>query len=180
METLADDARASFDDVFPAARLHAQRARIAHRLARTVGSVEPARVLAFPFRRPHARRRNPRPGRWAAAATAAGLALGMITGQLAHRHVSPAPAPGGGAAFTTGPEPRAGATLDLSGTIELPPASTGGAAPEPLSLREFEQVIAEAALLDTLDIATVSLPVTELASIDALTPRVYDPAAAIR
>ena len=40
--------------------------------------------------------------------------------------------------------------------------------------------MAEAALLDTLDVATISLPVTELASIDALTPRVPDIAAAIR
>ena len=184
VEALSDDARASFDDAFPAGRLQVQRARIAHRLARAVGTVEPARVLEFPFRRPLGRRREPRPGRWAAAATAVGLALGMVSGQLVHRHVSPAPAQDGGATFATGPGPRAGtgggATLDLTGTIELPPASTGGAAPAPLSLSEFEQVIAEAALLDTLDAATVSLPVTELASIDALTPRVPDLAPAIR
>ena len=184
VEALSDDAHASFGDAFPAGRLQVQRARIAHRLARAVGSVEPARVLEFPRRPAPARRRDLRPGRWAAAATAVGLALGMVGGQLVHRHVSPAPAAGGDAAFATGAEPRAGAgagaTLDLTGTIELPPASTGGAAPAPLSLSEVEQVIAEAALLDTLDAATVSLPVTELASIDALTPRVADLAPTIR
>ena len=183
VETVADDAGASFDEAFPAVRLRAQRARIAHRLARTVGRVEPARVLAFPFRRPHARRRAPRPGRWAAAATAVGLALGMVTGQFVHLHVNPAPAPVD-APFATGSEPGAGtgagATLDVTGTIELPPASTDDAAPAPLSLSEFEQVMAEAALLDTLDVATISLPVTELASIDALTPRVPDLASTIR
>ena len=183
VETIADDAGAAFDEAFPPARLQAQRARIAHRLARTVGRVEPARILAFPFRRLPERRRDFRPGRWAAAATAIGLALGMVAGQLVQLHVRPAPTPGAGTTFATGPEPHAdagGAALSLSGTIELPPASTGDAAPAPLSLSEFEQVMAEAALLDTLDVATISLPVTELASIDALTPRVPDIAAAIR
>ena len=180
VETLADDAGTSFDEAFPAARLQAQRARIAHRLARAVGRVEPARVLAFPFRRPRERRRAPRPGRWAAAATAVGLALGMVTGQFLHLHMNPAPAPGG-AMFATGSGPGAGATLDVTGTIELPPASTSidDAAPAPLSLSEFERVMAEAALLDTLDVATISLPVTELASIDALTPRVPDLASTV-
>ncbi len=183
VETLADDAGASFDGAFPPVRLQAQRARIAHRLARTVGRVEPARILAFPFRRLPERRRD-RPGRWAAAATAVGLALGMAAGQLVPLHVRPTPAPGAGATFATDPEPRGGtavgAALDMTGTIELPPASTGDAAPAPLSLSEFEQVMAEAALLDALDVATISLPVTELASIDALTPRVPDLAATIR
>ena len=68
----------------------------------------------------------------------------------------------------------------MTGTIELPPASTADTPRTPLSLSEFEQVVAEAALLDALDVATVSLPVTELASIDALTPRVTDLAAAVR
>ena len=184
VEALADDAGASFDEAFPPDRLEAQRARIAHRLARTVGRVEPARVLAFPFRRTPRPRRDLRPGRWAVAATGVGLALGMVAGQLVHLPVNPAPGPGAGATIALGSDPGAGtgvdSTLDVTGTIELPAASTGGVAPAPLSLSEFEQVMAEAALLDNLDIATISLPVTELASIDALTPRVPDLAAAIR
>ena len=103
VETIADDAGAAFDEAFPPVRLRAQRARIAHRLARTVGRVEPARILAFPFRRLPERRRDLRPGRWAAAATAVGLALGMVAGQLVQLHVTPAPDVG--TAPATGPDP---------------------------------------------------------------------------
>ena len=87
---------------------------------------------------------------------------------------------GTGVGVGTGAGAEANATLDMTGTIELPPASTTDTPRTPLSLSEFEQVVAEAALLDALDVATVSLPVTELASIDALTPRVTDLAAAVR
>ena len=176
LDTLADGAGASFDEAFPPDRLRAQRARIDHQLARVAGRAERARVLAFPFRRAPERRRDPRPNRWAVTATAAGLALGLFAGQLVHFHRGPATPPDLGPTFGAGPGAPAGtganATLDMTGTIELPPASTADAAP--LSLSEFEQVMAEAALLDSLEVATVSLPVTELASIDALTPRVPD------
>lgn len=183
LDRLADDADDSFDEAFPPDRLRTLRARINHRLARALGAAEPARILAFPFRRTPERRKDRRPGRWAVAAAAA-LALGMVTGQLLRFQWSPASTPGPGAAFRAIPETPVGAgvnvTLDMTGTIELPPASTGGSSPTPLSLSEFEQVMAEAALLDTLDVATISLPVTELASIDALTPRVPDLAATVR
>lgn len=183
LDTLADGAGASFEEAFPPDRLRAQRARIDHRLARVVGRAERARVLAFPFRRTPDRRRDPRPSRWAAAATAAGLALGIVAGQLLDLRWKPA-MPNLGSSSGVVPEASAGtganATLDMTGTIVLPPASTADAARTPLSLSEFEQVMAEAALLDALDVATVSLPVTELASIDALTPRVTDLAAAVR
>lgn len=169
LDTLADSAGASFEEAFPPDRLRAQRARIDHRLARVAGRAERARVLAFPFRRAPERRRDPRPNRWAVAATAAGLALGLVAGQLVQFHGGPA----------TPPDLGPNATLDMTGTIELPPASTADADAAPLSLSEFEQVMAEAALLDSLEVATVSLPVTELASIDALTPRVADLAATV-
>ena len=182
LDTAADGAGAAFDEAFPPDRLQAQRARIDHRLARAVGAVERARVLSFPFRRAPERRRDVRPSRWAVAATAAALGLGLVAGQLAHVSWGPETTPGLGPAAGVVPETPAGAgvgaTLDMTGTIELPPAA--GAARAPLSLSEFEQVMAEAALLDALDVATVSLPVTELASIDALTPRVPDLAAAVR
>ena len=75
LDTLADASGASFDEAFPPDRLEVQRARIDHRLAQAVGRIEPARVLAFPFRRTPQRRADFGPGRWAAA-TAVGLALG--------------------------------------------------------------------------------------------------------
>ena len=184
LDAVADEAGASFDEAFPPDRLRDQRTRIDRRLARAVGSVGQARVLAFPFRRAPERQPDLRPGRRAAAATAAGLALGLVAGQLVQFNRGPAPLPDLGATLGAGLEAPAGASvnaaLDMTGTIELPPASTAEAAPAPLSLSEFEQVMAEAALLDSLDIATVSLPVTELASIDALTPRVPDLAATVR
>ena len=198
LDTVADSAGASFDEAFPPDRLRVQRARIDHRLARVVGTVERARVLSFPFRRTPERRRDLRPSRWAVAATAAGLALGMVAGQFVDLHRGPATMPdlgpssgavseatagtgvGTGVGVGTGAGAEANATLDMTGTIELPPASTADTPRTPLSLSEFEQVVAEAALLDALDVATVSLPVTELASIDALTPRVTDLAAAVR
>ncbi len=182
LDTVADGASASFDEAFPPDRLQAQRARIDHRLAGVVGAVERARVLSFPFRRAPERRRDLRPSRWAVAATAAGLALGIVAGQLVDLNWGPATmpslGPGSGVVREAPAAPGVNATLDMTGTIELPPASSADAARRPLSLSEFEQVMAEAALLDALDVATISLPVTELASIDALTPRVPDLAAA--
>ena len=125
LDTLADGAGASFEEAFPPDRIRAQRARIDHRLARVVGRAERARVLAFPFRRAPERRRNPRPNRWAVAATAAGLALGLFAGQLVHFHRGPATSPGLGATFGAGPGAPAGtganATLDMTGTIRAPP-----------------------------------------------------------
>ena len=183
LDTVADGAGASFDEAFPPDRLQAQRTRIDHRLARVVGAVEPARVLSFPFRRAPERRRDLRPSRWAVAATAAALALGIVAGQLVHFPWGPA-TPHLGPTSGVVPEAPAGpgvnAALDMTGTIEPPPASTADAARAPLTLSEFEQVMAETALLDALDVASIGLPVTELASIDALTPRVADLAASIR
>lgn len=187
LDTLTDTAGAAFDETFPAGRLQAQRTRIKHRLDQTVGKVEPARVLAFPCHHRPERRTDLRPARWALAATAFGLALGVVTGQLLHFHLYPAPARDAnvGAAFEAIGEPLAGAgvngTLDMTGTIQLPPASTGSAiAATPLTLSEFEQVMTEETFLDTRDIALISLPVSELESIDALTPHVRDLATTIR
>lgn len=181
LDTLADTADDAFDDAFPPDRLRTQRARIDHRLARAVGKIEPARVLAFPFRRARRRPAAPGPGRWAAASTAVGLALGLLTGQLVHLHRNPAPNPGPDAAVA---RPRAGgataAAFDRAGAGELRPAPGGEAAPAALTLSEFERVLTETALLDALDASAVSLPVTELASIDALTPRVRDLPPAVR
>lgn len=186
IDTLADAAGDAFDDAFPPDRLQAQRARIDQRLARAVGKIAPARVLAFPFRRTRFRRTRPHragfgPVRQATASAAVGLALGLVAGQLVHLPRSPAPNPGPGAAV----EPpqaadREAAPSDRTAAVELPPAPGGEGRPANLTLSEFERVMAETALLDALDIGAVSLPVTELASIDALTPRVRDLAGAVR
>ena len=69
----------------------------------------------------------------------------------------------------------------MTGTVELPPRVDRRGPPRPpLTLSEFEQVMAEAPFFDTLDIALIGLPVTELESIDALTPHVSDLATATR
>ena len=98
-----------------------------------------------------------------------------------HLHRNPAPNPGADAAVA---RPRAGGdapvAFDRAGANELRPAPGGETAPTALTLSEFERVLAETALLDALDASAVSLPVTELASIDALTPRVRDLPPAVR
>lgn len=171
LDRLPDAAGASFDEAFPPDRLRAQRTRIDRRLALAVGKVEPARVIAFPFRRAPAPRAGPGPHRRAAAAVAAGLVLGMVTGQLVHFHRFSAPDAG-----AVREEPGAGidARID-AGAVERPPAPRS-----PLTLSEFEQVVTRDLLLDTLEVAAIGLPVTELASIDALTPHVPDAAAPVR
>ena len=63
----------------------------------------------------------------------------------------------------------------MTGTVELPPSvidwdteTTG------LTLSEFEQIVADEEFLGSLDVALTSFQVSELESIDALTPRVRD------
>lgn len=174
LDQISDAAGASFDEGFPPGRLRAQRTRIDRRLARAVGRVEPARVLAFPFRRAPEPRAGAGPGRWAAAAVAVGLALGMVAGQFVRFHRFSAPH-AGAAVEAPGPGTGIDARTDAARAVELPPAPRA-----PLTWSEFEQVMTETSLLDTLEAAATGLPVTELASIDALTPHVPDAAAAIR
>lgn len=76
-------AAADSDAVFSDDRLAAQHARILHRIEQ---DGRPARVLAFPAAstsevRPLRRRPV---GRWIAGAAAAGLAVGLLAGHLAH------------------------------------------------------------------------------------------------
>ena len=179
LDALADAADASFDDAFPTDRLQGQRARIDHRLARAVGKIEPARVLAFPFGRTRRHPAGRARGRRALTSAAAGLVLGLVAGQLAHPPRDSASAPG---AAVEPPRAADGSEAAFDGGVGggLPPAAAGAARPANLTLSEFERVMAETALLDTVGAAAVSLPVTELASIDALTPRVRDLPAAGR
>ena len=185
LATMPHVANAGFEDVFTPQRLQAQRARIGHRLARLVGTVEPARVLAFPFfGRPFERLDFGR-GRWLAAAAAAGLLLGVITGQLLHfRPAATQTTTTGSAAVVDATAPSAAALdssavtldmLDMTGTVALPaPHDDGQTQGSPLTLAEFAQLIEEEGFLGNLDLALASYQVSELESIDALTPRVRD------
>lgn len=76
-------ASAEADAAFPADRLAAQHARILQRIGQ---DGRPARVLAFPASQsPEIRPLRTRPAaRWIAAAAAAGLAVGLLAGHLAH------------------------------------------------------------------------------------------------
>tara|TARA_B100000949_G_scaffold19373_1_gene14898 strand:+ start:197 stop:406 length:210 start_codon:yes stop_codon:yes gene_type:complete len=63
----------------------------------------------------------------------------------------------------------------MTGTIELPSTSTDDPALNAsLSLDEFEQVISGDEFFDDLALALTRFQVTELESIDALTPDVRD------
>ena len=184
LEAMPDTAGAGFDEVFTPQRLHTQRARIAHRLAQAVGQIEPARVLAFPF---SVRPRRPlqlSPARWLAGA-AAGLLLGVTAGQLLHYHPAGtgpqlASTDADDDAETTPATRRAAAELaapsgthDMTGTVELPPPGNTALA-SPITLDDFERLMADEEFLGSLDLALTSFQVSELESIDALTPRVRD------
>jgi hypothetical protein len=71
------------DAAFPPERLAAQHARILQRIEQ---DGRPARVIAFPATQPAEQRplRNRPAARWIAAAAAAGLAVGLLAGHLAH------------------------------------------------------------------------------------------------
>ena len=179
-------ADAGFEDVFTPQRLQAQRSRIRHRLDRLVGKVEPARVLAFPFFGRPFGRLDFRPGRWLWASAAAGLLIGVITGQLVHyRPAATQTTTAASAAVVDAAHPSAAALnsptgtldmldmLDMTGTVALPaPDDDSQAQAFPLTLAEFAQLMAEEGFLGELDLALASYQVSELESIDALTPRV--------
>jgi hypothetical protein len=78
-----DVAVAEADAAFPQDRLAAQHARVLQRIDQ---HGRPARVLAFPAAdAPELRSLRARPaGRWIAGAAAAGLAIGLLLGHLAH------------------------------------------------------------------------------------------------
>ncbi len=68
--------------------------------------------------------------------------------------------------------------LDMTGTVELPPLT--GDDTGPLTLDAFARVMPDEDFLGRLDLALTSSHVSELASIDALTPRVRDLSSNIR
>ena len=180
LKTMPEVAEGGFEEVFTAQRLQTQRARIGHRLAQLVGKVAPVRVLAFPFcGRPH-RQVDRRPVCWLATATAVGLLLGVTAGQLIHyQRVATRTAT---AAETADDAPRSAAAvdepagrLDMTGTVDLPPPDGDSQTQaSQLTLGEFVRLMEEEEFLGNLELALASFQVSELESIDALTPRVRD------
>ena len=79
----SDAAAAEADAAFPDERLTTQRARILQRIEQ---DGRPARVIAFPAATAlEARPLRARPAaRWIAGAAAAGLAIGLVAGHMAH------------------------------------------------------------------------------------------------
>ena len=183
LDSVAKVEQAGFEEVFTDLRLRNQRERIKRKLARMIGQAPPGQIVKFPLTGLPVRRLAVRTGHWRAAAigTAAGLLLGVVAG---HRVASPLITDSGPetsqATAQTGPSvgSEAGQVLsfDMTGTIELPSlvdSSTGPSLPQ-LTLEEFERVIADGEPGGGTDFGQTSLTVSELESIDALTPRVRD------
>lgn len=74
-------AHAEADSYFDDRALETQRARILSRLEQ---AGQRARVLPFPVAGPTVRLGTSHPRRWISAAAAAGLLIGLVTGQLLH------------------------------------------------------------------------------------------------
>jgi hypothetical protein len=185
LDEMPEVADAAFEEAITPQRLQAQRVRIAHRLAQLVGTEEPARVIAFPFSGRPLRQLRFSPGRWLAGAVAAGLLVGVTAGQLIHYH--PVETQTVTVDETTDDTPRFSSELagqarsqDMTGTVDVPPPSDtirpAGSPLAAMTLDEFEELMAEDddAFLGSLDLALTSFQVSELESIDALTPRVRD------
>jgi hypothetical protein len=94
LDGIADAATVEADAAFPADRLTRQQARILQRIEQ---EGRPGRLIAFPAAPLQAPAVRTRPAsRWVAAAAAAGLAIGLLAGHLAHDlpgnpRVAPAP-----------------------------------------------------------------------------------------
>jgi hypothetical protein len=141
-------ADAELDTAFPAERLAAQQAQIMRRLEQ---ADEPARVLEFPrqsarvARETHGRRVAPA---WVGVAAAAGLVVGVISGQMTARHEQTATTTPPIAAIDLASTPAAAAT-------PATPASLNGARPEGPSLLDMDL---EAYTPDTLRVFDEATP----------------------
>mgnify|MGYP006195741589 FL=1 len=137
-------ADAEADAAFPEERLAAQRARILHRVEL---DGRPARVIAFPSApASEVRPLRTRPAaRWIAAAAAAGLAIGLLAGHLAHD-------------LPTGAPPARSAVIRP-------------AAPAPSSIRTASVALNEEEFLGEIEIAIQGPHLAVLQPLHDLTPQ---------
>ncbi len=171
---LRDTATAGSETILTPSRLREQRDRIARRLAMLVGTQAPARVLAFPFCAKSLPRVDwPRwqTKHWIPVTMALSLVLGIAAGQYVHIH------PSGTVDATLAIAPTiapldSGDHLDMTGTVELPLVAGDGTSS--LTLGAFDRVMNDEEFLGELDLALTSVQISELESIEALTPRVRD------
>jgi hypothetical protein len=151
MESLRLEGTADADAVFTAERLRAQQQQIARRLEQ---AARPARIISFPgrmVRRGLTASSSRIAPRWAAAAAAAGLFIGVALG----------------ASFQLGPGHRAPSlTLARQSAPLLSPVATRGITPA--------QVAADDAFLSDLEVALERPHTRELQAFDALTPHVRE------
>jgi hypothetical protein len=138
-------ARAEADAHFDERALDAQRSRILDRL---VHLGQPARVLRFPGAGSGHYAASPVSRRWISVAAAAGLLVGILTGQLLH--IMP------GDAWVHRPVPRASSPEAASG-LAIVPASVSTPADD------------ENALLDAIDLAVQSTGAPDLRAFEDLT-----------
>ena len=152
MDALHDEGVAETNDAFTPERLRAQQQQIARRLEQ---AGRPARIISFPgriVRRGLTASTARIAPRWAAAAAAAGLFIGVALG----------------ASFQLGPGHRAPSlTLARQSTpARLSPVATRGITPA--------QVAADDAFLSDLEVALERPHTRELQAFDALTPHVRE------
>ena len=169
---LSDGASVGFETIFTPSHLQKQRSRIARRLATLVGTEAPARVLAFPFCAgplPRVDWTHRQAKLWIPTAVALGLVLGIAAGQFVHVHPSDTP----DTTLAIAPVDNSN-HLDMTGTVELPLVASDTSSAPTLTLDGFDRVMNDEDFLGKLDLALTSVQVSELESIDALTPRVRD------
>jgi hypothetical protein len=138
------------DAAFPADRLARQQARILHRIEQ---DGRPGRVIAFPAG--HAPESSPartRPTtRWIAAAAAAGLLIGLVTGHMTHD-------------FTGGGRP-----IPISARAAVVPGEAAGT-----TMRAAAAVVTDDEFLGQIEAAVDSTGPAALRPLDVLTPRAWE------
>ena len=149
---LRDFASAQADDVFDQGMLDAQRTRILDRLAH-LGQA--ARVLSFPRRtRDVAMPVASHSRRWVSVAAAAGLIIGLVTGQMLHLVSS--------SGFSPRAETASVQSADrLGGPVIIPASATS-------------PVLSDDELMEEVEVAVQLRRAQSLRAIDGLTPTAAD------